>query len=164
MKDGKKTGEGHKAMAKIEVNRAILSFIALIIILVSGIIASSARAQGLQGPLRGYYAVKPLRAMTEAQVSAAAAAGTTFPIWDYSIVSPVDDNTYNGMMVGRSPFYAGMRSTTIQIYLIPTKVTPPLSTYSELAFYSWFYRQSLWIGTGGSHSDNGSLTTIQPVC
>jgi len=52
-----------------------------------------------------------------------ASTGATVPLWNYSLVSPFDSNTYAGQMVGRSPFYHGFRSTTIQSYLIPVKLT-----------------------------------------
>jgi hypothetical protein len=50
-----------------------------------------------------------------------AAAGATIPLWNYSVVSPLDHLTYTGQMVGRSPFYHGFRSTRIQSFLIPVR-------------------------------------------
>jgi hypothetical protein len=47
----------------------------------------------------------------------------TIPLWDYTIVSPVDGNTYAGMMVGRSPFFHGHRTTVVQTHLIPVVLT-----------------------------------------
>ena len=52
-----------------------------------------------------------------------ASSGTIIPLWNYSLVSPFDNHRYSGQMVGRSPFYHGYRSTTIQSYLIPVKLT-----------------------------------------
>ena len=52
-----------------------------------------------------------------------AASATTIPLWNYSLVSPLDNNTYSGQMVGRSPFYHGYRSISIQSYLIPVELT-----------------------------------------
>jgi hypothetical protein len=51
------------------------------------------------------------------------AAGATIPLWNYSLVSPFDHLTYTGQMVGRSPFYHGFRSTVIQSFLIPVRLT-----------------------------------------
>src|ERR1700719_345393 len=51
-----------------------------------------------------------------------AAAGATIPLWNYSVVSPLDHLTYTGQMVGRSPFYHGFRSTSIQSFLIPVRL------------------------------------------
>src|ERR1700757_995632 len=50
-----------------------------------------------------------------------AAAGATIPLWNYSVVSPLDHLTYTGQMVGRSPFYHGFRSASIQSFLIPVR-------------------------------------------
>lgn len=50
-------------------------------------------------------------------------SGTIIPLWNYSLVSPFDKLSYSGQMVGRSPFYHGYRSTVIQSYLIPVKLT-----------------------------------------
>jgi len=64
---------------------------------------------------------KPQSALQQAL--AAAATGTTIPMWSYSVVSPVDNTTYTGAMVGRSPFFNGHRTTTVQVYLIPVILT-----------------------------------------
>jgi hypothetical protein len=34
----------------------------------------------------------------------------------------------------------------------------------ELAFFSWFYRQTPSLGVNGWYSDNGTLTTVQALC
>jgi hypothetical protein len=52
-----------------------------------------------------------------------ASSGNIIPLWNYSLVSPFDKLSYSGQMVGRSPFYHGYRSTVIQSYLIPVKLT-----------------------------------------
>ena len=49
-----------------------------------------------------------------------AAAG--LPIWNYQVTSPVDGNTYNGYMVGQSPFDSDEKTTTIPVVLIPVIV------------------------------------------
>jgi hypothetical protein len=56
---------------------------------------------------------------------ASATKSQTLPMWQYSVTSRVDGNTYNGWMVGRSPFNHGMRTTTIPTYLVPLVVTTP---------------------------------------
>jgi len=50
-------------------------------------------------------------------------------------------------------------------------ILPPVTmngfTYSlqELVFFSWFFRQSPSLGTGGKYSDNGTFTSdAGPVC
>jgi hypothetical protein len=52
-----------------------------------------------------------------------ASSGATIPLWNFSLVSPFDKLSYSGQMVGRSPFYHGYRSTVVQSYLIPVKLT-----------------------------------------
>jgi hypothetical protein len=52
-------------------------------------------------------------------VHAQASSGNTVPLWNYSIVAAQDNNTYQGSIVGRSPYYHGYRSTTVQAYLVP---------------------------------------------
>jgi hypothetical protein len=47
-----------------------------------------------------------------------AAASTTIPMWGYSTVG-YDSNSYTGMMVGRSPFFNGARTTNIPTVIIP---------------------------------------------
>ena len=46
-------------------------------------------------------------------------AGPALHIWQFSVVSPVDGKTYGGYMVGTSPFNRGVRSTFIDVVLIP---------------------------------------------
>lgn len=46
----------------------------------------------------------------------------SLPTWSYQIVSPIDGNTYDGYMVGLSPFNRGARTTTIPVVLIPVIV------------------------------------------
>jgi len=47
-----------------------------------------------------------------------AAASTTIPLWSYTTVG-YDSNNYTGMMVGRSPFFNGARTTNIPTVIIP---------------------------------------------
>jgi len=110
-------------MAKISTHRAILGFIAIFCSAL-GLGVRAADAQSTE-QLQGYYTVKPLTGMTKAQVASAVVSSTTIPMWNYSITSPVNGLTYTGSMVGRSPFYNGMRTTTIQVYLIPTIIKTP---------------------------------------
>jgi hypothetical protein len=50
-----------------------------------------------------------------------ASTGATIPLWNFSLVSPFDNKTYTGQMVGRSPFYHGYRAISIPTYLIPVE-------------------------------------------
>jgi hypothetical protein len=44
------------------------------------------------------------------------------PLWQYSVVSPRDGNTYSGAIVGGNPFNRGARTTTVQVVLIPVRI------------------------------------------
>src|SRR5579864_7484592 len=99
-----------------------------IAIILSGLMAATAQAgQSNARPQRrrGKFIVRPLknaRALMPA-IQAQSIAGTTIPMWNYSLKSPVDGLTYSGSMVGRSPFAHGFRSTSVQAYLVPVVMT-----------------------------------------
>src|ERR1700683_4823886 len=57
------------------------------------------------------------RASTRAAINAADAG--TLPLFDYTVTSPVDGNSYSGTIVGRSPLFHGARSTSIPTVIIP---------------------------------------------
>lgn len=63
-----------------------------------------------------------------ASQASSSAGATLLPMWQYSITSTVDGNSYNGYMVGRSPFYHGARTTSIPTYVVPIIVTLPNQT------------------------------------
>src|SRR5690242_17991320 len=74
---------------------------------------------------KGKFMVKPLKnakALMPA-IQTQSAAGTTIPLWSYSLVSSVDNLSYSGNMVGRSPFAHGFRTTSVQAYLVPVIMT-----------------------------------------
>jgi hypothetical protein len=74
---------------------------------------------------QGYYKVIPMRGATVNEARISAAAATTIPLWDFSITSPVDNLPYAGMMVGRSPFFHGARTTNIPTVIVPIKLVMP---------------------------------------
>jgi hypothetical protein len=74
---------------------------------------------------QGYYKVIPLHGATVNEARISAAAATTIPLWDFSITSPVDNLPYKGMMVGRSPFFHGARTTNIPAVIVPIKLVMP---------------------------------------
>ncbi len=55
------------------------------------------------------------------KIMEASVAGATVPLWNYSVVSPLDSNTYTGTMIGRDPGLDAHvhRTTTIDFYLVP---------------------------------------------
>ncbi len=74
---------------------------------------------------RGFTTVIPWHGVPPEMAESALAASTTIPLWDYSIVSPVDSNTYSGQMVGRSPFFHGARTTNIPAVIVPLIMNMP---------------------------------------
>ena len=76
-------------------------------------------------PPQGYYTVIPLRGVSINEARISAAAATTIPMWDYTITSPVDNLSYPGIMVGRSPFFHGARTTNIPTIIVPIKIVMP---------------------------------------
>ncbi|MCU1286002.1 MAG: hypothetical protein JWO13_2352 [Acidobacteriales bacterium] len=52
----------------------------------------------------------------------ASASGAGIPVWSYQITSPVDNKTYTGIMVGKSPMVRGTRSTSIPTVIVPVRV------------------------------------------
>lgn len=89
--------------------------------------ASSAFAQEAAQPPRlpfeGYYTYGKLRGVTTEEAMRASAAATTIPMFGYTVTSSRDSNQYSGVMVGRSPFFHGARTTNIPVVIIPVKFT-----------------------------------------
>ncbi|MFZ0677475.1 hypothetical protein [Candidatus Binatus sp.] len=108
------------------MKRTVLS---LLVFLAAGLVtlASPALAQEAvqmpQPPLEGYYTYGKLRGVSTDEAMRGAAAATTVPMWGYTVTSSRDSNTYSGVMVGRSPFFHGARTTTIPVVIIPVKFT-----------------------------------------
>jgi hypothetical protein len=71
------------------------------------------------------FAVRPLKdaAARMAEIRTESSTSTTIPLWNYRVVSPIDGHTYSGMMVGRSPFFHGARTTTVTSYVVPVRLT-----------------------------------------
>jgi len=57
-----------------------------------------------------------------AAIRSQSVSSETIPLWSYSITA-YDGRTYQGEMVGRSPYAHGHRSTTIPTYVIPVVFT-----------------------------------------
>ncbi len=56
-------------------------------------------------------------------------AAATLPLWNYTIVASRDGNTYQGTMVGTSPFDGGSVTTIVQTPILPVKVQLGPYTY-----------------------------------
>jgi hypothetical protein len=85
-------------------------------------------AQDTQSALarpQGYYKVVPLTGVSAEAMAASVAGATTIPMWRYNITSSRDGHPYTGVMVGRSPFFHGARTTNVPTFIIPLKVHMP---------------------------------------
>lgn len=107
--------------------KRILSFLFLSATVVMFTAATAGFGQATPQTKRpqGYYTVVPLRGVTSNAARISAAAATTIPMWDYSITSPLDGVQYSGMMVGRSPFFHGARTTDVPTIIVPIKIVMP---------------------------------------
>ena len=85
-----------------------------------GTLTSTALAQDaipLNQPLHGYYTYGQLQGVTTEEATRGDVAATTIPMGPYTVTSSRDDNTYPGVLVGRSPFFHGARTTTIPAFI-----------------------------------------------
>ena len=73
--------------------------------------------------LQGYYTYGILHGVSHETVMRGVAAATTIPMFDYTVTASRDGNQYSGVMVGRSPFFHGARTTKIPVVIIPVKFT-----------------------------------------
>lgn len=76
-------------------------------------------------PLHAYYTYGQLTGLTTEEALSGAAAATTIPMWSYSVIASRDGSTRTGVMVGRSPFFHGARTTAIPAFIVPVKVHMP---------------------------------------
>jgi hypothetical protein len=91
-------------------------------------LVSVARAQDaipLTQPLNAYYTYGQLQGVTTEQAIRQGSALTTVPMGPYAITSSRDSNPYTGVLVGRSPFFHGSRTTNVQTFIVPVKVNMP---------------------------------------
>jgi len=101
----------------------------LFFLLAAGLAALASRAgaqnasQLPQPPLNGYYTYGKLRGVTHEAAMHGVEAATTVPMWSYTVTASRDDNVYSGVMIGRSPFFHGARTTNIPVVIIPVKFT-----------------------------------------
>jgi hypothetical protein len=66
-------------------------------------------------------------------VVGAVSAGAV-PMWNFSTTASRDGNSYSGTLIGRSPFFHGARTTTINTVLIPVKVSITNTSNSTIVF------------------------------
>src|SRR5216684_8200111 len=110
-------------MQGADMKRTLPLWLALAVILV---FASTVRAQiDPMRPLHAYTTVVPLRGVSHDAVRGAVASSSTVPMFDYSVVSPLDGITYTGSMIGRSPFFHGARTTNVPAFIVPLIIKMP---------------------------------------
>ena len=88
-------------------------------------LAFAQETQSVLARPQAYYKVVPLTGVSDAAIGASVAAATTIPMWRYNITSSRDGKPYTGVMVGRSPFFHGARTTNVPTFIIPLKVHMP---------------------------------------
>jgi hypothetical protein len=97
--------------------------ISLLSLMAAGLVAlaSPALAQNAEQPgqLHGYFAAVPLHGATTAEALRSGSAGTTVPMFAYTFTASRDSLQHPGVMIGRSPFAHGARTTNIKTVLIP---------------------------------------------
>jgi hypothetical protein len=101
--------------------------ISLLFFLAAGLVtfASPALAEDpipLTQPLHGYYTYGKLSGVTAEEAIRTGSAATTIPMGLYSVTSSRDGGTYTGVVVGRSPFFHGSRTTNIPTFIVPVKI------------------------------------------
>ncbi len=73
----------------------------------------------------GYYKVFPLRTANMPAIRGSVAASTTIPMFSYALTSPIDGHAYQGLIVGRSPFFHGARTIGIPTVIVPLIIKMP---------------------------------------
>jgi hypothetical protein len=86
-----------------------------------------------QTPLRGYYTSVPWTDGTDEDAAFQAAAGSTVPMFTYSITATKDNSTRKGTMVGTSPFASPLTATTISTVIVPLSVTIGTTVFDPTA-------------------------------
>lgn len=109
------------------MKRTVLS---LLFFLVAGSVTlvSLALAQDatpLTQPLHAYYTYGKLSGVTTEEVMRGSAVATTIPMGPYTVTASRDSNQYSGVLVGRSPFFHGNRTTNIPTFIVPVKINMP---------------------------------------
>jgi hypothetical protein len=102
---------------------SLFFFVAAVLIILRALAVAQDAEQLPQAPLQGYYTYGKLRGVTTEQAMRGAAAATSVPLFSYIVTASRDSSTRSGVMVGRSPFFHGARTTNIPVVIIPVKFT-----------------------------------------
>ena len=107
------------------MRRSVLSMVllttAVLVAFASAMFAQDDAAH--QPQLQMYFTYGKLRGVSNDEVMRGSSAATTIPMFSYTVTSSRDGKTYSGVMVGRSPFFHGARTTSIPAVIIPVKFT-----------------------------------------
>jgi len=101
----------------------LLSVCGLAAVCVSASVTFAQQAQQQQ-KLKGYYAVRPLNASPEAVSKALSPSAVSLSLFNYSVVSSRDSNSYSGVIVGTDP------STNVGTK-VATKVIPLIFKFPD---------------------------------
>jgi hypothetical protein len=108
------------------MKRTVLS---LLFFVAAGLTAvSPVRAQAplpFAQPVHPYYAYGALEGATSDEAVSASIAATTVPMGPYTVVSTRGGGTFQGVVVGRSPFFHGNRTTNVPTFIVPVKIHMP---------------------------------------
>ncbi len=112
--------------------------ISLLFFLAAGLVtfASPALAEDpipLSQPLHGYYTYGKLSGVTAEEAIRSGSTATTIPMGLYSVTSSRDSNHYAGVVVGRSPFFHGSRTTNVPTFIVPVKIIAGGHTFDPSA-------------------------------
>src|SRR5208283_1994971 len=107
-----------------EMKRALWSLLLLVALglVTSAPAAFAQNALPVTQPLQGYYTYGKLHSVTTEEALSGASAATTIPLGLYAVTSSRDSNQYSGVLVGRSPFFHGARTTKVSAFIVPIKV------------------------------------------
>src|SRR5579863_283547 len=112
--------------------------ISLLFFLAAGLVtfASPAFAEDpipITQPLHGYYTYGNQTGVTAEEAIRTGSALTTIPMGLYSVTASRDGNPYSGVVVGRSPFFHGSRTTNIPTFIVPVKIIAGGHTFDPSA-------------------------------
>jgi len=104
--------------------KRILLFLICSLVAVCVLVTPGGRTQN-RLRFKGYTSYRPVKGATKASAQAQVNAPGEIPLWNFSITaSPaLGGGTFTGTMIGRSPFARGKTTTTINLQIVPLRIT-----------------------------------------